>query len=332
MAEVKLKEWVNECKTYLPDIEVTSKIRMGKPSKEINAEAKFQGNAITVLGTHGCSGVKEFFIGSSAFKTVSGASNPILTIRNNIDIHRDLTDILVVIDDTLETLQKLKYAAVLAKNFQAKIHLLGLYTAKYPEIRNVVNAYLERASIYLTEKNVRFETSTTEVTRKIDTVLLEAKKRNVNLIIVMKELELAGENVFMMAPFSERIVNRSNIPILTVPVDTNIYPKEIEEFISMGKTDKIFPFIIDGKAFSKDENEECFPPSLRNLPKKDERLGGNINEMGRDAAVVKTIAGMLDLAFDTLWQRYEKEKAEEERKIKEIIFYVCKVVFCQKKL
>ena len=37
-AEVKLKEWVNECKTYLPDIEVTSKIRMGKPSKEINAE------------------------------------------------------------------------------------------------------------------------------------------------------------------------------------------------------------------------------------------------------------------------------------------------------
>lgn len=93
--------------------------------------------------------------------------------------------------------------------------------------------------------------------------------------------------------------------------------KEIEEFISMGKTDKIFPFIIDGKAFSKDENEECFPPSLRNLPKDDERLGGNINEMGRDAAVVKTIAGMLDLAFDTLWQRYEKEKVEEERKIKE---------------
>lgn len=39
--------------------------------------------------------------------------------------------------------------------------------------------------------------------------------------------------------------------------------------------------------------------------------------MGRDAAVVKTVAGMLDLAFDTLWQRYEREKAEEERKIRE---------------
>ena len=93
--------------------------------------------------------------------------------------------------------------------------------------------------------------------------------------------------------------------------------KEIEEFISMGKIDKIFPFIVEGKAFSEDSSEECFPPALRNLPKEEERLGGNIAEMGRDAAVVKTVAGMLDLAFDTLWQRYEREKAEEERKIRE---------------
>lgn len=126
--------------------------------------------------------------------------------------------------------------------------------------------------------------------------------------------------------------------------------KEIEEFVSMGKTDKIFPFIIEGLAMCKDSEDplECFPPSLRNLPKDDERLGanvnenghgsnilrtcddcpikedhlkddkkGDINEKGRDAAVVKIIAGMLGLSFDTLWQRYEREKAEEERKIKE---------------
>ncbi len=122
--------------------------------------------------------------------------------------------------------------------------------------------------------------------------------------------------------------------------------KEIEEFIRMGKTDKIFPFIIDGIAMCKDPDdpEECFPPALRNLPKDDERLGANVNEnghgnklrtcndcpikeerlkqgdiydKGRDAAVVKIVAGMLGLSFDTLWQRYEREKAEEERKIRE---------------
>ena len=125
--------------------------------------------------------------------------------------------------------------------------------------------------------------------------------------------------------------------------------KEIEEYISMGKTDKIFPFIIDGTAMCKnpDDPKECFPPALRNLPKNEERLGANVNEnghgnklrtcndcpikeerirsdkqgdindKGRDAAVVKIVAGMLGLNFDTLWQRYEREKAEEERRIKE---------------
>lgn len=92
--------------------------------------------------------------------------------------------------------------------------------------------------------------------------------------------------------------------------------KEIEEYISLGRINSIFPFIIDGKAYSKNVDEECFPPALRNLPKEDERLGGNISELGRDAAVVKIVAGMLGLEFDTLWQRYEREKAEEERKIR----------------
>ena len=93
--------------------------------------------------------------------------------------------------------------------------------------------------------------------------------------------------------------------------------QEIEEFIGFGRKDKIFPFIIDGIAMSDNQENECFPPALRNLPQEDERLGGNITEKGRDAAIVKIVAGMLNLEFDSLWQRYEREKADEERKKQE---------------
>ena len=122
--------------------------------------------------------------------------------------------------------------------------------------------------------------------------------------------------------------------------------KEVETFIGMGKLDRIFPFIIDGIPYAKNKDEECLPEALRKLTDDKERLGanvkeykdgpqrlckdcplpkdnrndkkqGDINDKGRDAAVVKTVAGMLDLDFDTLWRRYEREKAEEERKIKE---------------
>ena len=84
--------------------------------------------------------------------------------------------------------------------------------------------------------------------------------------------------------------------------------KEVETFIEMGRIDKIIPFIIGGTAHAINPEDECFPLSLRELPAEKEILGVNINEMGRDAAVVKVVAQMFGLKFDELWQRYEREK------------------------
>lgn len=87
--------------------------------------------------------------------------------------------------------------------------------------------------------------------------------------------------------------------------------KEVQTFIDMGRSDKIIPFVIGGKPFSENPEEECFPSTLLNLPKEQELLGVNINEMGRDAAVIKVVARMFDLKFDTLWQRYEREQRQK---------------------
>ena len=47
-------------------------------------------------------------------------------------------------------------------------------------------------------------------------------------------------------------------------------------------------------------------------------LGGNVNETGRDKAFIKVLAGMLPkVGFDDLWDRYGKDKAEQERKERE---------------
>lgn len=94
--------------------------------------------------------------------------------------------------------------------------------------------------------------------------------------------------------------------------------KEIMDFIEIGKRkginnlERVFPFIVEGKR--RDPDLECFPKVLRDLPNKMEILGGNVNESGRDMAFVKVLAGMLPyVAFDELWNRYEHDKAEEER-------------------
>lgn len=88
--------------------------------------------------------------------------------------------------------------------------------------------------------------------------------------------------------------------------------KEIQAFIDSGRTDKIIPFIIEGTPNSGNEDTECFPKAIRELPAENELLGVNINEMGRDAAAVKVIAQMFGLRFDDLWQRHEREKRRKK--------------------
>lgn len=96
--------------------------------------------------------------------------------------------------------------------------------------------------------------------------------------------------------------------------------KEINDFITIGKRqgidnfERIFPFIVEGYPHAKSADEECYPIALKSFPSNKERLGGNVNESGRDKAFVKVLAGMLpNVSFDILWNRYERDKAEEER-------------------
>lgn len=112
----------------------------------------------------------------------------------------------------------------------------------------------------------------------------------------------------------QALVNSQNLIVICSPqaAESPWVNQEVETFIDLGRTDRIFPFIVEGNSPS-----DFFPPSLLNLPKKEERLGGDVSKKGRDAAFVKVVAGMLGVGFDSLWNRYEKEKAEEERKQRE---------------
>ena len=112
----------------------------------------------------------------------------------------------------------------------------------------------------------------------------------------------------------QALVNSLNLIVICSPQSAKSLwvNQELEIFISLGRTNRVFPFIVEGNSPS-----EFFPPALLNLPKGEERLGGDVSKKGRDAAFVKVVAGMLGVGFDSLWNRYEKEKAEEERKQRE---------------
>lgn len=103
--------------------------------------------------------------------------------------------------------------------------------------------------------------------------------------------------------------------------------KEAQTFIDLGCADHIIPFVIEGNPFSDDIASECYPEALLYLTGIQELLAANINEMGRDAAVIKVVARMFGLRFDTLWQRHEKEKRHRRNWIVAVVAVIALAVF-----
>ena len=105
--------------------------------------------------------------------------------------------------------------------------------------------------------------------------------------------------------------------------------KEVLRFIELGKAENIIPFIVDGTPYS-DDNKECFPASLKSLSGKKELLGININENGKEAALVKVVARIFNLSFDTLWQRHLRGQKRRLRRmllaVSAIILFLCGVI------
>lgn len=108
---------------------------------------------------------------------------------------------------------------------------------------------------------------------------------------------------------NQALANTNNLIVICSPnaAKSDAVNKEVETFIALGKEDHIFPFIIEG------EPKDCFPPAL-----KHSKLGGDIKkDGGSNAAFIKVVSGLLKVGFPSLWERYEREKAEEERKVRE---------------
>ena len=89
--------------------------------------------------------------------------------------------------------------------------------------------------------------------------------------------------------------------------------KEIEYFHSLGRTQNIHFFIVEGTPHSGDPETECFNPAVDRLDLP-EILGANVHEkiyrwpwLNRERAYVQLISKLLGVEFDAIWQRHKRQ-------------------------
>lgn len=191
------------------------KMRNGKVYRELVNQAKYHDALMIVAGTHGASGFEEFWIGSNANKIVSYSECPVVTIRNEFLCDSPIKTIILPLDSTRETRQKVPFTGQLAKLYGAKILLLSLYSSTHQTIRDLVNGYTDQAREYLNNKEVENETFSAESSNLTETTIEFAKEHNADLISITTEQETATSNL-LIGPYAQQMVHHSPIPVLSI--------------------------------------------------------------------------------------------------------------------
>lgn len=219
--QTKLNQWVELCKKESPQTSVNSFILEGKVHVAITQYAKNLPESIIVMGAHGTSGFEEGYIGNNAYRLINESDVPVLIMRENIQINRDLHKIFVPIDTSFETLQKIKYAIQLAKLFAAQILLYGVNYPNNPDVRHIINVQLRHAADMCDEANVRYNIETENINHNdvCNTILESAHNYDANLIVIMRE---ENETDFTASRNLRQILSTCTMPLYIIP-NVNAY-------------------------------------------------------------------------------------------------------------
>ncbi len=218
--EKRFEKLIEEYSPKMSSGKMSYKIREGKIYHEIVQEAEDIKADMIIVGTHGASGFEEFWIGSNANRIVTASRKPIITIRGGIDILRPLTKIVLPLDSTVETRQKLPFTAELAKFCGAEVNVLSVYTTKISQVRYRVDTYTDQVIEYLEEEGVKYTRDVIEADNLTKSTIGYAERVGANLISIMTEQERTTANLWLGA-FSQQMVNHSPFPVLS------IHPKEL---------------------------------------------------------------------------------------------------------
>ncbi|MCX6291714.1 MAG: universal stress protein [Bacteroidetes bacterium] len=185
---------------------------VGKIYKKIINVAEEKSIDILVMGTHGSSGFQEFLMGSNSYRVVMGAPCPVITVQTHAK-KIGFKDIVLPIDNSSVSRQKVKHAVELAKHYNSVVHIAGIMTMNDVEMQRRFEVKVHQVKEYVEQHEIPYTVKVFKGDNIAGMTMDYATQINADLIIIMTEQESAG---LFMGSFAQQVVNHSKIPVMSI--------------------------------------------------------------------------------------------------------------------
>lgn len=202
-----------------PNSELKYIIRSGKIYKEVVSQAESFDQSFIVATTHGASGFENLFIGSNAFKIVTATTRPVFTTRGD-DLPEYIRRIVMPIDISADTRQKVPFTVRIAKECGAEIHVVNVSTTQAEDIHRRLELYQKQVLEYIEKYDVRCKSGTIVGANLTDITIDYAKQVDADMISIMTEQPKDLGNL-VLGNYAQQMLNKSPIPVLCIT------PKEL---------------------------------------------------------------------------------------------------------
>lgn len=209
----------------------TSEIKVGLVPQSIIRTAYENDADLIIMGSHGISGFREFFIGSTAQNVVKYSSCPVLTIPSNRK-WLNFEKILFPIRPINGAIEKYDFLMNLIPNNDVSIDILVL-ASTYDEIeKKRLQNLVKELKKKVVKDNIKIS-GTLKVGPKMPQAVLKMSKNiDADMIVVTGSINTVKQ--FFIGPFEQHIVNHATMPVLSIKTkvadpDSQVVIQQIHE-------------------------------------------------------------------------------------------------------
>ncbi len=189
-------------------------VKYGRIYEEVAEQVDAFEDSAIICSTQGESGWNEYFVGSNTYRIVESTIRPVFSIRSCNYINPPKT-IVMPIDITKETREKIPMVASIAKKFNSTVHILKVTSATTEGIHNTLKMYANQVSKYFKERNIEHENSLIVGNNITDVTIEYAKTVEADMIAMMTEQNWTLSNL-LMGSYAKQMLNKSPIPVLSI--------------------------------------------------------------------------------------------------------------------
>lgn len=217
-----IEEKLNNIKSNYPDllgIPVKVVIKEGKIFESIESMVKTEDLDLIVMGTQGAGGLGnlgKFVLGSNAYRTIHVAGCPVITLREERN-PIEYKNIVLPLDMTKQTIQKVDTAIKIAKVLGATLHVISVTTFTDEFRYNLVEIknQLEEVTNKIKQTGLKTISKMLRNDDISDSVLEYAQNINADLIIIMTRQE-NKINQLVVGNSAGKIITHAKCPVLSI--------------------------------------------------------------------------------------------------------------------